>query len=102
MLELAQFTKVYYICIQITNKIMSPRVALVRDFDFFFYSREEERLHVHIEKGEKSAKFWLEPSIELAHSHGFTGKELKFIKDWIEQNEQEIRDKWSTHFSDCK
>lgn len=81
---------------------MSPRVALVMDFDFFFYSREEKRFHIHIEKGEKSAKYWLEPTIELVYNHGFTGKELIFIKDWIEKNGKEIGDKWSTHFSGRK
>lgn len=45
---------------------MSPTVFKEEGYRFFFFSREETRMHVHIycEKGE--AKFWLEPEIELA------------------------------------
>lgn len=31
---------------------MSPRAILINGFDFFFYSMEETRRHIHVEKGE--------------------------------------------------
>ena len=41
------------------------------------YSNEEERMHIHVVKAENEAKFWLEPSIELAENYGFGNKDLK-------------------------
>lgn len=78
---------------------MSPRALIIDGFDFFFYSMEEDRMHVHVEKGENDAKFWLEPSIELAYNHGFTSKEIKVITKHIEEYERTIRDKWNYHFN---
>ena len=38
---------------------------------FFFYSLENaEPPHVHVESGDATAKYWLEP-VELARSRGF-------------------------------
>ena len=81
---------------------MSPRVLLIDGYDFFFYSREENRMHVHVEKGENEAKVWLEPTIELAYSHGFTTKEIKLIHQTVEMYEQIINDKWNSHFCNKK
>lgn len=77
---------------------MSPRAILINGFDFFFYSMEEGRRHIHVEKGENTAKVWLEPIMELAYNRGFTSKELKFILQTITDNEQVIKDKWYSHF----
>lgn len=77
---------------------MSPRAILINGFDFFFYSMEEGRIHVHIEKGEYTAKVWLKPMIELAYNHGFSSKELKFILQIITDNERAINDRWNSHF----
>ncbi len=45
---------------------MSPTVFREKGHRFFFFSREEDRMHVHILSGDGEAKFWLEPEIELA------------------------------------
>lgn len=42
---------------------MSPTVFRERGYRFFFFSREESRMHVHVEAGSGEAKFWLEPTI---------------------------------------
>ena len=59
---------------------------------------EETRKHVHVEKGENEAKFWLEPSIELARNYGFSSKEISYILHIIHENEQVINNKWNLHF----
>lgn len=79
---------------------MSPRAILINGFDFFFYSMEEARRHIHVEKGENVAKFWLEPIIEIAYNYGFNSREIKFIIQTVTENEREINDKWNSHF--CK
>lgn len=67
-------------------------------FRFFFFSREEERVHIHVESADGEAKYWLEPTLELARNHGFSSHDLRRIEDLIHQHEQEIRDAWSRHF----
>jgi hypothetical protein len=46
---------------------MSPTVFKEAGYRFFFFSREEERMHVL--SGDGEAKFWLEPEIELAKDY---------------------------------
>jgi hypothetical protein len=45
---------------------MSPTVFKEAGYRFFFFSREEIRMHVHIVSEDGEAKFWLQPEIELA------------------------------------
>ncbi|MEL6711034.1 MAG: DUF4160 domain-containing protein, partial [Pseudomonadota bacterium] len=59
---------------------MSPTVFKDSGYRFFFFSREEERMHVHIISGDGEAKYWLEPEIELAKNHRYTRKQLKQIE----------------------
>ena len=79
---------------------MSPRVLLIQGYDFFFYSKEENRKHIHVEKGENEAKVWLEPTIEIAYNYGFSPREIKFILQIIERHEREIHKRWNKHFGD--
>lgn len=79
------------------NKSKMPEVFRKDGFRFFFFSREaSEPIHVHVESAEKYAKFWLEP-IVLAESHGFLGKQLREIRELIQQNETLIRKKCDEH-----
>ena len=48
---------------------MSPTVFKESGYRFFFFSREEKRIHVHVISGDGEAKFWLEPEVELAKNH---------------------------------
>jgi hypothetical protein len=50
---------------------MSPTVFREKGYRFFFFSREESRMHVHIVSGDDEAKFWPEPDLELAKNHGY-------------------------------
>jgi hypothetical protein len=53
-----------------------PTIVRLRGIRFFFYSLENgEPPHVHVESGDKAAKFWLDP-VELARSNGFRPQEL--------------------------
>jgi len=78
---------------------MSPTVFNEKGYRFFFFSREEERKHVHIISGDGEAKFWLEPHIELAKDHHYSKKQLKEIKSLIEVNYNELISAWQQHFS---
>lgn len=77
---------------------MSPTVFKESGYRFFFFSREEERMHVHIMSSEGEAKFWLEPEIELARNHGHSRKQLKNIESLIEVRHDELVSAWKQHF----
>jgi hypothetical protein len=65
---------------------------------FFFFSREEERMHIHVVGEEGEAKVWVEPGIELARNHGLPDKTLSAAMDLIKEREDEIRRAWDEHF----
>ena len=77
---------------------MSPTVFREKGFRFFFFSREEARLHIHVQAGGGEAKFWIEPQIELAGNYGLKGSDLSIIEGLIKEHESEIRAAWHRHF----
>lgn len=77
---------------------MSPTVFQEDGYRFFFFSREETRMHVHIYCGDGEAKFWLKPQIELARNHGLSRKQLKNIEMIIEKRKDEITNAWQKYF----
>ncbi|MGH9319303.1 MAG: DUF4160 domain-containing protein [Vicinamibacteria bacterium] len=62
---------------------MSPTIFKEKDLRFYFFSREETRMHVHVQSSGGEAKFWLSPSIDLAKNYGLTDKELREAKEII-------------------
>ncbi len=77
---------------------MSPTVFRELGFRFFFFSREETRMHVHVHGSHGEAKFWLEPEIELADNYGLRSGEISTVRELIEGHQDEIRDAWNRHF----
>ncbi len=79
---------------------MSPTVFRENGFRYFFFSREEPRMHVHVYSGDGEAKFWLEPEIELARNYRLSRKQLKIAEKTIEERYDELAEAWKTHFGD--
>lgn len=77
---------------------MAPTVFRAHGFRFFFFSREEPRLHVHVNHAEGEAKFWMEPQIMLAQNIGLSGKTLRQAQTLIEEHEHDICTAWQQHF----
>jgi len=69
-----------------------------KGYRFYFYSNEEERLHVHVRSGDGEAKFWLDPIVALEYSVGFSPIELKKIQKVIENRVDEIKKAWIKFF----
>jgi len=59
-----------------TNKIFQKVVLLVVSNE----GSPLEPAHIHIQKAEALAKFWVEPKVELEHSYCLSSKELKQLK----------------------
>lgn len=78
-----------------------PVIFRERGARFFFYSNEgspREPVHVHVEKGEAEAKFWLRQEVALADSFGFSRRELAELARVIEVRRNEIERAWHEHF----
>jgi len=77
---------------------MSPTIFRERGFRFFFFSREESRMHVHVQHASGEAKFWLDPAVELAVSYGLSRSRVTIAARLIREHEDEIRSAWQRHF----
>jgi hypothetical protein len=77
---------------------VSPTIFRAAGLRFFFFSREDERIHVHVLGEEGEAKVWIEPRIELTRNHGLGGKTLATALDLITEREDEIRRAWDEQF----
>jgi len=77
---------------------MSPTVFRHGGYRFFFFSREEERMRVHVVCAEGEAKYWLEPAIELAENQGIAARHMDELARIIEEHRDEIKNAWRRHF----
>lgn len=72
-----------------------PTILTEDGFRFFFYSREEDRCHIHVMKAKCKAKFWMCPEIEIADNYA---KEIRKIQGIIKKNEKLLKTKWEEYF----
>lgn len=63
-----------------------------------FFSREEERRHVHVSSPAGEAKVWLEPEIAVARVVNLNSKEVNEILETIKNRKEEINADWTKHF----
>ena len=77
---------------------MAPTIFRQGAFRFFFFSREELRMHVHVTHTDGEAKFWLEPNIELALNQGLSHKQINEALALVHAHQEEIINAWHSHF----
>jgi hypothetical protein len=77
---------------------VSPTVFRATGLRFYFFSREEERLHINVSGSSGEAKIWLEPDIELGRNHGLIPRLVSRALALVREHENEIRDGWHEHF----
>ncbi len=69
-----------------------PTVLRIGPYRFHFYSREpNEPPHIHVERDDSEAKFWLRP-VSLAANIGFSTAELRDIQRLVEEHCQTLLD----------
>jgi len=75
-----------------------PTILRSGPYRFFFYSSDgDEAPHIHVQRDNSVAKFWLEP-LRYDHSVAFRAVELRRIRDIIEDNSNEFLEAWNEYF----
>ncbi|HKZ57393.1 MAG TPA: DUF4160 domain-containing protein [Thermodesulfovibrionales bacterium] len=75
-----------------------PAVLKVGPYRFFFYAGDrDEPKHVHVEREDKIAKFWLDP-VRLQNSGGFSRVEISSIHKIINENHLKLMEAWHEYF----
>jgi Domain of unknown function (DUF4160) len=77
-----------------------PTALRYGPYRFYFYSHEpHEPPHIHVDRDELSAKFWLSP-VALARNYGFTARELNTLQSVIQEHQQQLLEAWDGYFGD--
>jgi hypothetical protein len=75
-----------------------PTVLRSGPYRLFFYAGDrDEPPHVHVERDDKTAKFWLEP-VRLERSGGFRSQELNRVRNLVEEHQEQLRRSWDDYF----
>jgi hypothetical protein len=75
-----------------------PTLLNIEGFRFYFFSNEgTEPAHVHVEKGDGIAKFWLNP-VSLVSSEGLTRAELRRSREIVEEHAAAFVERWNEYF----
>jgi Domain of unknown function (DUF4160) len=53
--------------------------------------------HVHVERGQCTAKFWLDP-VQLAGSRGFRSHELNRVRALVIEHRAKFKEAWHAQF----
>ena len=70
-----------------------PTALRIESYRFYSYDCEEPR-HMHVDRENMSAKFWLDPYVSLAANYGFNRKELRDLERIIRENLETLRNEW--------
>jgi len=74
-----------------------PTILRLGAYRFFFYSNEKgEPPHIHVQRENFLAKFWLNPTT-LASSKHFSSYELRMLSKHVEENQQLFMEAWNEH-----
>jgi len=75
-----------------------PTVLRSGPYRFYFYSHEpNEPPHIHVDRDDLSAKFWLDP-VQLARNFGFRASELRTVQSMVTEHQEELLEAWHEFF----
>ncbi len=75
-----------------------PAVLRVGPHRLFFFSNErDEPPHLHVERAENYAKFWLLP-VTLASAVGYNAAELRRLRALVDESAEAFNKKWREPF----
>jgi hypothetical protein len=75
-----------------------PTVLREGPFRFFFYAGDgDEPPHVHVERDDYEAKFWLDP-VRLERSRGFRRNEINRLRQLVDERREQLLEAWNEFF----
>ena len=75
-----------------------PTVFRSGPYRVYFHSHEpNEAPHVHVDRDDQSAKFWLRP-VALARNLGLSPVELRLVQRMLKENAGSLLEKWNARF----
>ena len=75
-----------------------PTVLRSGPYRVYFYSHEpNEPSHVHVDRDDQSAKFWIGP-VALARNLGFSPSELRRVERMLREHEEDLLEAWDGYF----
>jgi hypothetical protein len=76
-----------------------PTVLHVGPYRFFFFAKDgEEPPHIHVERDDDNAKFWLSP-VRSASNNGFRPHEFRKIEQIVIEHEEAFLERWNEFFN---
>ncbi len=77
---------------------MSPTITRIGPYRFYFVSHDlHEPSHIHVDRDDLSAKFWLEP-VALAYNLGYPARELRKVEALVAEHQQQFAEAWHEYF----
>lgn len=77
-----------------------PTLLTVGPYRFFCYAGDRDGPpHVHVERDNEEAKFWLAP-VRLQGNKGFSRVEVNRIQKLVEENKEQLLAGWNEFFND--
>ena len=74
-----------------------PTVLIINGVRFYFYSREETRMNIHVAFQGRESKIWLD-TFDVAYNHGFKLREMRRILIIVRKHEKILKKAWNSHF----
>lgn len=75
-----------------------PTIFRSGPYRVYFVSHDmDEPPHVHVDRDDQSAKFWLDP-VSLARNLGFTAVELRRVQRLVVEHRTRMLEAWHGYF----
>ena len=78
-----------------------PTILYIDGWRFFFYSNERnEPIHIHVQKGDKECKYWLDSNnfeVEEAYTYQMNNKDKRVVKKYIFEYFELIEKEWKDY-----
>jgi hypothetical protein len=74
-----------------------PTVLRSGPYRLYFHSHEpNEPPHIHVDRDDQSAKFWLDP-VGLVRNFGFSAHELRAIERIVREHQKDLLEAYHDH-----
>lgn len=79
------------------HEVGVPTLLRIGPYRFYFYSREHDPPHVHVESAQGSAVFTFGP-VGVMRAKGYTRRELGRLEEIVRRHEAEFLERWHEYF----